>query len=405
MNQNKKDHFLKISKFLKQHKNLHSLEMLRYYPGNFPDEIEDWIDELQDWSFDQFADFESFPHEDKVNSASFKVYVQSIRELAKVKIETIEESQLPKSLLRNVNRKKEHEISILKTISNSLNISSIIDVGGGVGLLSSSLVAGTKRHAYCLDRDSVLQKKGARRLERWRKEDLNKLTFVLKDFSSDSTLDQNIDKDNNLVISLHGCGNLSSSVVKFAVNSRHAYVMNLGCCYHKIENDYNLSQASKDHSIKFTQNALHLASRSAAIVNADDIKTRFQFKRFRYTFHYYFYDHYKRPFLSIGNASKKDYNGEFCEYLLKYGPDEFKEKINSRDVQSYFESDSIITKVKRNYAADTIRFLLGRLIELYIVLDRALYLEEHGYDTQVSEIFQRDLSPRNLMIRSCRSSS
>ena len=50
--------------------------------------------------------------------------------------------------------------------------------------------------------------------------------------------------------------------------------------------------------------------------------------------------------------------------------------------------------------ADIIRGLLGRVIETYLVLDRAVSLEEQGHKVDVIEIFDRKLSPRNLLIKS-----
>jgi len=47
---------------------------------------------------------------------------------------------------------------------------------------------------------------------------------------------------------------------------------------------------------------------------------------------------------------------------------------------------------------ERVRNLFRRPLELWLVLDRALYLREHGYDVQVGLFCEPRLTPRNLMI-------
>ena len=47
---------------------------------------------------------------------------------------------------------------------------------------------------------------------------------------------------------------------------------------------------------------------------------------------------------------------------------------------------------------DLARLAFRRPLELWLVLDRALYLERHGYRVRLSEFCERGLTPRNLLI-------
>jgi hypothetical protein len=49
-------------------------------------------------------------------------------------------------------------------------------------------------------------------------------------------------------------------------------------------------------------------------------------------------------------------------------------------------------------ALDLVRHQFRRLLELWLVLDRALFLAEQGYRVEVGEFCPRELSPRNLLI-------
>lgn len=53
-------------------------------------------------------------------------------------------------------------------------------------------------------------------------------------------------------------------------------------------------------------------------------------------------------------------------------------------------------------ALDLPRMLFRRALELWLVLDRALYLQENGYEVSVGTFCERALTPRNLLIRASR---
>jgi Methyltransferase domain len=53
-------------------------------------------------------------------------------------------------------------------------------------------------------------------------------------------------------------------------------------------------------------------------------------------------------------------------------------------------------------ALDLVRHRFRRLLELWLVFDRALYLSEHGYHVGVAEFCVRELTPRNVLIQAWR---
>ena len=50
------------------------------------------------------------------------------------------------------------------------------------------------------------------------------------------------------------------------------------------------------------------------------------------------------------------------------------------------------------FAAHLIRNAFARPLEILLILDRALWLREKGFETQIQAIFDRRLSPRNLSL-------
>ncbi|MDP2339901.1 MAG: methyltransferase [Deltaproteobacteria bacterium] len=51
------------------------------------------------------------------------------------------------------------------------------------------------------------------------------------------------------------------------------------------------------------------------------------------------------------------------------------------------------------------RTLLARVIEVFVLLDRARYLEQHGFDVAAGVLFPADVSPRNLALVAARTGS
>ena len=50
------------------------------------------------------------------------------------------------------------------------------------------------------------------------------------------------------------------------------------------------------------------------------------------------------------------------------------------------------------FCANIIRWQFGRAIEKLIILDRAIYLKENNYKVELGELFDENISPRNIGI-------
>jgi hypothetical protein len=70
---------------------------------------------------------------------------------------------------------------------------------------------------------------------------------------------------------------------------------------------------------------------------------------------------------------------------------------NSIDYE-YYEKLGMLQFVEVN-ALDLPRILFRRALELWLVFDRALLLDEHGYRVELGTFCERMLTPRNILIR------
>jgi len=402
---NLESRFQNISQFLKHHEYLHEVEVLKRYPEQLPDEYQNWVKEIQDFSIEQLALFETECDPEMVNSQSFKHFLQTIKDLRQIDSVDFTETQLPNHLKRKLNIKKRHEVQLLKTVIDEIeDIDTFIDIGSGAGHLSSVLLHQTNRNAFCIDINEIFQEQGKKKLQRWSSDTLEKLQFINVKIEKDYKFPFDYNHKRSLMIGLHSCGPLSTYLVEHYHQHQLGKMLNFGCCYEKItrEDEYNLSQLSKLNPLTFKNNALHLAARSFAHIDIEELNKRIRVKKYRYALHYFVNDQYGCEFYSVGNGHKDDYHGEFSLYAKKFHNGVELSELSHDDLNTFYQLKSTQQKIWHNILADLIRGMLGRLVELYIVLDRAIYLQENGHNVSVNEYFKRKLSPRNLGILATR---
>lgn len=386
--------FKEITSFLKTHQNIFEIEYLKKYPTPYPKELRSWLDEMQTWDDSKIASLESSPHEDLVISPSFKSYLKSIRTLQELPQSKLGATKLPTEITTKLSQKKSHELALLKTKIDLSKKEKIIDIGGGIGHTSLSAVYNTQKKSLCVDQDPELLKKGVLKLKKTDSINFEQVKFTHKKISRDSPFKTNT---SNLTIGLHSCGDLSVEIINSILGTKNELIL-FGCCYHKIEKGLYQSQASSENKLSLSTNALHLASRSAKKIGKLEIEKRKIFKRHRYSLHYFMHDNFQSVFKGIGNSGAKDYQKPFGLYAKSIKTYTELDKIKESELETFYELPKTIKIFKDNFNADIIRLLLGRLIELYIILDRALYLQEHGHDVLLTELFDRSLSPRNIML-------
>lgn len=391
--------FQDIIHFLKQYQVVHNIEYLRKYPNSYEEFIHPWIEELMDWDFQQLAQLESYPNEELVQDSDFKIYLSQIKALTTLEQLKTQETKLAPEFLRKLNLKKRHEVQTLRSfIDKHSKAQTFIDIGGGAGHLSCALVSDTNRQSICVDMDSQLQLSGLKKIQRWHPQIKNQIHFVESFFEADTNIEQEYNKDKSGVIGLHSCGPLSTYLIQFGVRKNLSEIISFGCCYHKITDEYNLSKIAKQEGLEFTNNALHLAGRSSAVVDEFDMQKRFKIKSYRYALHYYLYDRFGFDFYSVGNSNPSDFEKDFSAYAKKYHKGNELEKIDNNELNYFFNLDRTQELIKKNFLADLIRIQLGRVIEVYLLMDRALYLKESGWNVKLAELFDRKMSPRNILI-------
>jgi len=199
-------------------------------------------------------------------------------------------------------------------------------------------------------------------------------------------------------IALHACGKLHWSMLKHCSEAQVKNIDLVPCCYHVIdENVYRpLSRLAHQSSLQLDDDALKLALQETVTAPGTARRSRERMQRWRLGF-----DALQRavrgvddylPVPSMPNAAHANFR-DFCTHCATLKQLELPASVD----HDYFE---ILGQQRFNEVSrfDLIRQLFRRPIELWLALDRCLFLEARGYEVQLAEFCSRTLTPRNLWI-------
>lgn len=406
---NFRERFLQIRDFLKPYQRIWENEIMLMYPNPLEGYPMEWVDDLIRFQnkedviqIEKKEVYQFITHPDLIQ------FYKTIEEL--VKLPQIQDyppvPAEPWTWLYMI-PKKQYEIKRLAPHIHHLyqakEIKRIIDIGGGIGLLAQTLNNRYHHKITTVDMNAEFQKTGFERHEKNAVSPENKILYKNIKVEASSEFEDLLQKD-VMPIGLHTCGRLAVDILRLSSKNKVPAIVNFGCCYnslHKFEDTQNISNFAKDHDpLVMNLFALTLSARAHRKMDDKDYDLKLKVKLYRYAFHILLHDHYDIPKLvTLGNSNPKLYDEAFSVYALE----QFKRvKMEPRhtafELDAFFNNPKLIYLIQQMIAAGTIRNALGRVLELYLILDRAIYLEEQGYKVSVEEFFDEEISPRNIGI-------
>ncbi|MCW8156056.1 methyltransferase [Stutzerimonas stutzeri] len=200
-------------------------------------------------------------------------------------------------------------------------------------------------------------------------------------------------------VALHACGDLHVRLLKLAIDKQCRQLAVAPCCYNRTANErYTpLSQAARASSLQLSRDDLGLPLSETVTAGARERRTRDQSMAWRLGF-----DTLQRrlrqqddylPTPSLPSAwLKKDF-ADYCRDLaaLKQLPAPSDENWTTLERAGWQRLAEV-----RNL--ELVRGLFRRPLELWLLLDRALLLEEQGYRVRLGTFCPSQLTPRNLLL-------
>ena len=385
--------FEALRSFLIDHEELLQSEPLNRYPRELPSPYNEWNQSLEGMETEKLIDIECSLQTREL-SGDLKEYFESLFSLSQIPAASFSKDHRPlnTAIARGMTEKKKHEVETIKSFLDKNwqgpPLSSFIDIGSGKGHLSMALLQDRKGSSVCVDVDRQVQEAGARKIASYCKELEGRIHFLNAGFSSKLSVPS---PTKPLVLGLHCCGDLSVEAIDFSLKNK-TDLLGFGCCYHNSQR-INLSSLAQKNPISFSHHALTLATRSNRKLDPRDFHRRNKVKVYRYILHMILKDHLNEDFRSLGSAHYTDYDLPFEDYAIKQAP-----QCAGLSLRSLHDG-YLTSPILRSYLlAEILRAPLGRLAELYILLDRALYLREMGAEVDVFCFFEAKASPRNIGI-------
>ena len=398
-----------IEDFLLPFEKFYSTELLNRYPHSLDSISSDYIEELLALNDQELYDFDCRRPVEKLRGSKTEQLVNNVKILTQInQIEPAVEEKLEDWAFKGVKFKKRHEIQkiipVLKKLNQLKPYHHIVDIGGGVGHLARTLAHYHGIESVSLDTNEEFQQLGKKRAERFRKLPIAKpLSFVNLTFGDphDEEKLKEIVNPTSLVIGLHTCGNLANDVLKTSLAFNTFGLLSFGCCYHKMnpETDFPQSLAFKKYHLPMTLHSLTLATRAHGAIVKSEYDTKRLVKFFRYILHFWLYEkHQLTDVFDVGENNTRDYHGLFSDYAIPKLRNLNLPIPEKHVLDEFYQHYSKSSHMQKLYVANLLRWQLGRALEVYLLLDRSVYLLEKGYIVRLESYFDESLSPRNLGI-------
>ncbi len=299
--------------------------------------------------------------------------------------------------------KKNHEIAcILKFLEKQEpSWEQLLDIGGGAGHLARHIAAQWSLDTVSIDREALFQQEGLRLLQRrpWKNLIQKPFQFVTGIFPDClETSDAWNPHRPTLSVGLHTCGPLAWEHLKLV--SEHVVVLNFGCCYDKLQLEKDLEQSvvARENPMGWTAEALFLMTRGGKERGFDDFRFQHRVQLYRFALHHFLQDELGlKDFVPVGQTAARHYRGSFASYAAnRLEQMKLPMPCSESAIEDYFQKQEAM--LEEQWTAALLRNRMARPLEVLLILDRAMLFEERGYQSELYEIFNPQLSPRNIGI-------
>ncbi|MBY6112296.1 SAM-dependent methyltransferase [Halomonas sp. DP1Y21-3] len=208
--------------------------------------------------------------------------------------------------------------------------------------------------------------------------------------------------DADRVVALHACGDLHVRLLELAREQKVAISL-APCCYQRTRDKIyrplsrQAQQQAERHGLSLDREALALSVQETVTASQGERRKREQANAWRLGFDALqrrlrgVDDYLAVPSLAYGRMPERF--EDFCRWAAREKGLTVPDGI---DWDAYRRrGEACLKRVNR---LELVRHLFRRPLEVWLVLDRALWLEEAGFEVSLSQFCPRALTPRNLAL-------
>lgn len=199
-------------------------------------------------------------------------------------------------------------------------------------------------------------------------------------------------------VALHACGALHQVLMRHWVASQSCEISLSPCCYHLIaEPDYQpMSALANTSTLVLSQSNLRFCVQET-VTAAGAVRRRGD----REVLWRLAFDEWQREqrgiddYLPLPNVPKKLLVGGFADFARWAAR---QKQLNWSGASEKPWLEVAAQRLGRVRRMELVRSLFRRPLELWLALDRVLYLQDHGAEVAIGEFCERRLTPRNILI-------
>ncbi|MFN3014922.1 methyltransferase [Vibrio coralliilyticus] len=201
-------------------------------------------------------------------------------------------------------------------------------------------------------------------------------------------------------VALHACGDLHVSLIEKAVSVGLPALSISPCCYHLIQQDKYcpLSKLACSSALKLTKPELRIPLQET-VTGGERVK-RHRFLEMSYRLgldlllkevggHQDYI-----PVPSVKKSLLADGFGAFCQWAADQKQLDLPTNVSFAEFEA--KGEQRYWKMER---LSLVQQQFRRSLEMWLVLDKALYLAEHGYQVSVEAFCAKKITPRNILIQ------
>ncbi len=199
-------------------------------------------------------------------------------------------------------------------------------------------------------------------------------------------------------VALHACGDLHVTLIKHASQYQLPAITFSPCCYHLINSDHYqpLSEAAIDSQLVLSKNELRIPLQETVTGGERVKRHRMEEMSYRLGFDILLREELGHSQYAPVPSIKKSQLAEGFAAFCLWASDKKSLTLPKLDFDHYHQLG-----IERYWHMERISLVqqpFRRALELWLVLDKVLYLQQAGYRVSLSEFCPREATPRNILI-------
>lgn len=223
------------------------------------------------------------------------------------------------------------------------------------------------------------------------------MTFVQGDALSESADD--VFNTDQHAVALHACGDLHVELVKKSVSHGLPAVTISPCCYHLIRNEnyQAMSSVAKSSDLTLSKSDLRIPLQET-VTGGERVKRHRQLEMsYRLGFSQLLKaERSINEYIPVPSIKKSELSEGFESFCLWAAEVKNISLCSGIDFESYLvQGEALFWEMEK---LSLVQQVFRRPLEVWLALDRAIYLQEQGYEVTLEEFCERSVTPRNLLI-------